>query len=61
MPKVNVPQDDGEIVITAGRGEPVTYKVANGTVEVSDDDLSTFLLVVEGSTVAGAKSAAPKE
>lgn len=49
MPKVNVPQKDGEIVVTVGGLEPTTYKVTDGTVSVKDADLPRFLAVVDGA------------
>jgi hypothetical protein len=54
MTKVNVPQKDGEIVITpGGPREPVTYRVNDGQVTVPAEDLAHFLLHVDGSEVAG--------
>lgn len=52
--KVNVPSTSGDAITVryAGR-EPVTYPVTDGTVEVADADLSTFLALDEGFTAPG--------
>lgn len=50
MPKVRVPQEDGEISIAVAGGEPTIYKVTAGTTTVPADDLEVFLGAVEGSS-----------
>lgn len=51
MTTVRVPQQDGEIKITVGGNEPLTYPVKNGRVTVEPADLSTFLASVDNATV----------
>ncbi len=57
MPKVNVPQRDGDISISVAGDEPRTYKVNDGQVTVAEKDVERFLAVVDGSKVAGGSSA----
>lgn len=61
MPKVSVPQKEGEIVIARAGDDPKKYKVTNGTVTVAEGDLDHFLAHVEGSSAAGNQSSANKE
>ena len=49
MAKVNVPQQDGEISISFAGDDPIVFEVANGTVEVPDDQVTSFLARVNGA------------
>jgi hypothetical protein len=57
MPKVSVPQDDGEIRIAVGGDDPTVYPVTNGTADVPEEDLDLFLFNVDGAELV--ESAAP--
>lgn len=63
MPKVHVPQPDGEVVVARNGEEAKTYRVTDHQVTVKEEDLQHFLGVVEGSKPDGGSSAAstPKE
>lgn len=60
MTRVAVPQDDGEITVSRNGDEPVTYKVKDGTVTVTDD-VAAFLNAVEGSRLEAKPVSATKE
>lgn len=60
--KVKVPSSVGdEITVSYAGGEPVTYKVTDGTTSVKDEHLTTFLGAVEGSSTVGRSATANKE
>jgi hypothetical protein len=56
VPKVNVPQKDGEVTISVAGDEPRTYRVTDGQVTVAEKDVERFLAVIDGSKVAGGSS-----
>lgn len=60
MPKVNVPQKDGDISISVAGDEPRTYRVTDGQVTVAEKDVERFLAVIDGSKVAGGSTTAAK-
>ena len=62
MPKVSVPQAEGEISIQVGGNPRLSYAVKNGQVEVEPADLPLFLVSVENATLTedGAKAHTPK-
>lgn len=50
--KVNVEQEDGEIVVNHQGNGPVTYEVVDHQVEIDDDaELDVFLLAVPGASL----------
>lgn len=62
MPKISVPQPDGEITLSISGGEPTTYKVSNGEVTVKEPDVARFLSQIDGSKqVGGSPAATTKE
>lgn len=61
MPKVSVPQKEGEIVIARAGDDPKTYRVTDGTVTVAAADLDHFLAHVEGSKPEGGQSSTTKK
>lgn len=54
---VKVPQQDGEIRITAQAEEPAVYPVKDGHVSVDDADVPAFLARIAGSELAGGSPA----
>lgn len=58
MPKVNVPQKEGDITISVGGDDPRTYRVSEGQVTVAEKDVERFLAAVDGSKVAGGSTTA---
>jgi hypothetical protein len=62
MPKVSVPQAEGEISIQVGGDPRRSYAVKNGQVEVEEADLPLFLVSVDNATLVeeGAKAHPPK-
>lgn len=53
MPKVSVPESVGdEIVITTGEENPKTYRVNDGHITVSAEDMPFVLAHVDGATEA---------
>lgn len=61
MPKINVPQKDGEIIIRIGNAEPTTYKVTDHQVAVEAPDVDRFMIQIDGSTLTGGNPAASKK
>ena len=64
MPRVRVPQKDGEITISRSGEEPVTRHVTDHEVQVAQADLEQFLRVIPGAEVvkgAGSPDSRKKE
>lgn len=56
MARIQVPQQEGEIVINRGGDARLVFEVTDGHVEVPDEDSADFVRDVEGAVIVAPQS-----